>query len=107
MAFVVRYIGDEALFVSAVRGRLRKVNPVLLAKFETLDQAITRLSAGSRFNGVLLGSFATIAFLMAVLGVYGVLAFSAWAGAQCYANPDLLGPLGHTAVVVAIGSRLC
>ena len=46
------------------------------AKFETLDEAIGRMSAGSRFNGVLVGSFAAVAFLMAVIGVYGVLAFA-------------------------------
>src|SRR5581483_1309885 len=45
-------------------------------KFESMDEAITRLSAGSRFNGALVGSFAAMAFLMAVVGVYGVLAFA-------------------------------
>ena len=64
------------LFVGAVRARLREIDPGLLAKFETLDQAIGRMSAGSRFNGVLVGSFAAMAFLMAVIGVYGVLAFA-------------------------------
>jgi predicted permease len=76
MAFVVRYAGDEALFASAVRASLREIGPGLLAKFESLDQAIGRMSAGSRFNGMLVGSFAAIAFLMAVVGVYGVLAFA-------------------------------
>ena len=76
MAFVVRFSGAESLFTAAVRARLQEVNPNLLAKFETLDQAIGRMSAGSRFNGVLVGSFAALAFLMAAIGVYGVLAFS-------------------------------
>ena len=76
MAFVVRFSGAEPLFTAAVRARLQEVNPNLLAKFETLDQAIGRMSAGSRFNGVLVGSFAALAFLMAAIGVYGVLAFS-------------------------------
>jgi predicted permease len=76
MAFVVRHVGAEALFADAVRARLRELDPGLLARFETLDQAIGRMSAGSRFNGVLVGSFAAMAFLMAVIGVYGVLAFA-------------------------------
>jgi predicted permease len=75
MAFVVRYVGAEPLFAGAVRAKLRELDPRLLAKFETLDAAIGRMSAGSRFNGVLVGSFAAVAFLMAVIGVYGVLAF--------------------------------
>jgi putative ABC transport system permease protein len=76
MAFVVRYAGDEALFAGAVRASLQEIGPGLLANFESLDQAIGRMSAGSRFNGMLVGSFAAIAFLMAVVGVYGVLAFA-------------------------------
>jgi len=76
MAFVVRYAGAEPLFTGAVRAGLREMDPGLLAKFESLDDAIGRMAAGSRFNGLLVGSFAALAFLMAVVGVYGVLAFA-------------------------------
>jgi putative ABC transport system permease protein len=76
MAFVARFAGAEPLFTGAVRAALRELNPALLAKFETLDQAISRMSAGSRFNSALVGSFAVIAFVMAIIGVYGVLAFA-------------------------------
>ncbi|HZT31066.1 MAG TPA: ABC transporter permease [Bryobacteraceae bacterium] len=76
LAFVVRYVGAEPLFTGAVRASLQATDPGLLANFESLDQAIERMSAGSRFNGMLLGSFAVMAFLMAVVGVYGVLAFA-------------------------------
>ncbi len=34
------------------------------------------MTAGPRFNGILVASFAVIAFLMAVIGIYGVLAFT-------------------------------
>lgn len=76
MAFVVRFAGAEPLFARAVRAALRQIDPGLLSKIETLDQVIGRMSAGSRFNSVLMGSFAALAFLMAVIGVYGVLAFA-------------------------------
>lgn len=76
MAFVVRYVGSEALFSGSVRASLDEIDPGLLAKFESLDAAIERMSAGSRFNGILVGSFAALAFLMAIIGVYGVLAFA-------------------------------
>ncbi len=76
MAFVARYVGAKPLFTGAVRASLHEIDPGLLAGFQSLDQAIGRMSAGSRFNGVLVGSFAAMAFLMAVVGVYGVLAFA-------------------------------
>lgn len=52
------------------------MDPGLLARTESLDQAIGRMSAGSRFNGVLVGGFAAVAFLMVMIGVYGVRAFA-------------------------------
>jgi ABC-type antimicrobial peptide transport system permease subunit len=76
MEFVVRHVGSERMFSEGVRASLHAMDAGLLAKFETLDEAIERMSAASRFNGVLVGSFAAVAFLMAVIGVYGVLAFA-------------------------------
>ena len=76
MAFLVRYVGAEPLFTGAVRASLHELDSGLLVNFESLDQAIGRMSASSRFNGVLVGSFAAMAFLMAIIGVYGVLAFA-------------------------------
>jgi predicted permease len=76
LEFVVRHVGTQRLLADGVRAKLKAMDPGMLAKFETLDEAIERMSAGSRFNGVLVGSVAAVAFLMAVVGVYGVLAFA-------------------------------
>lgn len=76
MAFVVRHVGTERMLMEVVRDKLRDMDPGMIAKFETLDAAIGRMSAASRFNGALVASFAAVAFLMAVVGVYGVLAFA-------------------------------
>jgi putative ABC transport system permease protein len=47
-----------------------------MAEFEPASEAITEMSGGAKFNAILVGSFALVAFLMAVIGVYGVLAFA-------------------------------
>ncbi len=73
---IVRSVGDQTALAFAIRGKLRSLDPRLFAKFETLDQAIGEMTAAPRFNSILLGSFASIAFVMAIIGVYGVLAFA-------------------------------
>ena len=115
MAFVVRHVGPEAMLADAVRAKLREMDPGLLARFETLDEAIGRMSAGSRFNGMLVGSFAAMAFLMAVIGVYSVLAFAVAQRTQEIGIRMALGAgpgsvqglvLKEGAVLVAIGTMV-
>jgi predicted permease len=76
LMFLVRSIGYAGALEPEIRAKLRSMDPGMFAKFETLDQTIRTFSAGPRFNSVLLGSFAAIAFLTAMIGVYGVLAFA-------------------------------
>jgi putative ABC transport system permease protein len=72
LLFLVRTLADEG----AVAGVLRAGHPDVFSKVETLDAQIAEKTASPRFNTVLIASFAGIAFLMAIVGVYGVLAFS-------------------------------
>jgi putative ABC transport system permease protein len=74
--FVMRSIGETQSLVPAVRQKLQVLAPGAFVKFETLDQTISEMTAGPRFNGILLSSFAAISFLMATVGVYGVFAFA-------------------------------
>jgi hypothetical protein len=76
LLFLVRTLAGEDFVTRALRDGLRANHPGLFTKIETLDQAIGELSASPRFDTVLLSTFAAIAFLMAIVGVYGVLAFS-------------------------------
>jgi putative ABC transport system permease protein len=76
LLFLVRTLAGEGALGRALREALRADHPGLFTKIQTLDEAIGQLTASPRFNTVLLSTFAAIAFLMAIVGVYGVLAFS-------------------------------
>lgn len=76
LLFLIRSVADKAALTASIRAYLHSLDPNLLARFETLDQDIGQMTTGPRFDGVLFAAFASIAFLMAVIGVYGVLSFS-------------------------------
>ncbi len=73
---IVRSIGDQHALEAAVLSKLRSIDAGLTADFQSLDDVIGNMSAGPRFNAILVGGFAVIALIMAVVGVYGVLAFT-------------------------------
>jgi predicted permease len=74
--FIVRTIASDGAFARALHDELRADHPGVFAKIETLDEEIGQATASPRFNTVLLSTFAAVAFLMALVGVYGVLAFA-------------------------------
>ncbi len=76
LLFLVRSLASEAAVARALREEMRTNHAGLFTKVESLDAEIAERTASPRFNTVLLSSFAAIAFLMAIVGVYGVLAFS-------------------------------
>ncbi|HYL73031.1 MAG TPA: ABC transporter permease [Bryobacteraceae bacterium] len=74
--FIVRTLATDGAFARALRELMRTGHPGYFTKIETLDRIMNRQTASPRFNTVLLSTFAAVAFLMAIVGVYGVLAFS-------------------------------
>jgi putative ABC transport system permease protein len=73
---VMRTATDPSAVISAARGIVRALDPNVPPMFGTLTE-ISALSLKSRrFNLMLLGAFAGIALLLAVGGLYGVMAYS-------------------------------
>jgi predicted permease len=62
---------------SVLRSTVRAIDPQLpLTQVQTMEQAVSLSEAPRRFNTVLISSFAGAAVLLAVLGIYSVIAFS-------------------------------
>jgi predicted permease len=62
---------------NALRATVASIDPQLpLTQVQTMEHAVSETEAPRRFNTVLISSFAFAAVLLAVLGIYSVVAFS-------------------------------
>jgi len=60
-----------------IRGQIAQIDPTLPVEVETLSQSVSKLADRPRFETALVGFFALCGLLMAVIGLYGVIAFVA------------------------------
>jgi putative ABC transport system permease protein len=77
MNLAIRTTGDPMHLAVAVQqqlGELDKDQPV--SQIRTMDQWMAESTSQARFNTVLLTTFAGVALLLAVVGIYGVMAYS-------------------------------
>ncbi|CAA9252701.1 MAG: Acidobacterial duplicated orphan permease (function unknown) [uncultured Chthoniobacterales bacterium] len=78
MALVVRTSGDAARFGAAVQREIRGIDPEQpIADVRTMKQVIAKSIARPRFNTLLLSIFAAVALVLASVGLYGVMNYSA------------------------------
>ena len=94
---------------NALRATVRSIDAQLpLNQLQTMEHAISESEAPRRFNTALISSFAAIAVLLAVLGIYSVIAFSVALRVQEMAIRMALGSqrVGIVRLVVASGARL-
>jgi hypothetical protein len=77
MSVVLRTDADPESLIAPVRQLIRTLNPDLVVqKPQTFDTLIAASVSPQRFAMLLMSAFATIALLLAVIGVYGVVSYS-------------------------------
>ncbi len=73
---VLRTSSDPAAVTSSVRRVLTQLDPTVPARMTTFSQVFSESLNNRRFNLTLVGVFALAALLLAMVGVFGVLAYS-------------------------------
>jgi predicted permease len=94
---------------NALRKTVRSIDPQLpLSQVQTMEQAVSATEAPRRFNTALISSFAIASVLLAVLGIYSVIAFSITLREQEMAIRVALGAQqsGILSLVLASGVKL-
>ena len=94
---------------NTLRNTVRAIDPALpLTKVVTMEEAVSESEAPRRFNTVLITSFAIAAVLLAVLGIYSVIAFSVASRVQEMAIRMALGSqrAGIVRLVLESGVKL-
>lgn len=62
---------------NALRASVRSIDPLLpLSQVQTMEEVVALSEATRRFNTIVIASFALAAVLLAVLGIYSIIAFS-------------------------------
>jgi predicted permease len=75
--FLLRVAGDPTELAGAVRAAVREVNPnQSIFGMQSMEQRMAASAAGSRFSLAMLVAFGATALLLAVVGTYGMFAYS-------------------------------
>jgi len=77
LTFVIRAAGDAAAQASAIENAIRSQDKtVTISELQTMDDVIAEANAQPRFYLYLLAAFASVALVLAAVGIYGVMSHS-------------------------------
>jgi len=73
---VVRTAAESRLLIPEIRRQLHELDPDMpFAEVQTMEELVEAKTGAQRFTTVLLASFAAAGLVLAVVGIYGVIAF--------------------------------
>ena len=76
LSVLVRTAAKPGALTETLRRKVRALSPDVPVKFNTMEASLAENTAAPRFRTLLLGIFAGLAVILAMAGVYGVMAYT-------------------------------
>ena len=99
----IRTAGDPASLTARLRREVSALDPTIpIYQVRTMPELLRQQTARGRFGSLILGSFSTVALLLAAVGIYGVMAFVVGASAREIAIRMALGAAAPKVVALIV-----
>ena len=103
---VVRTSGDPDSMAPLVQKTIQQMNPQVAMKFTTMTELINDSVSAQRFRSALAGSFAVLALLLAISGMYAVMSYVTTRRISEFGLRSALGALPSSIVGLVLGDAL-
>lgn len=105
-ALLLRTQGDPGALAAPVGRALRSIDPAQAGVSKTMDELLSDSVAQPRFYGLLLSSFAVLALVLAIIGIYGVISYSVAQRTHELGIRIALGARTQHVLILVIGQAL-
>jgi predicted permease len=103
---VVRTSGNPDAMVPAVQKTIQEMNPHVATKFTTLTELVNDSVSAQRFRSALAGSFAGLALLLAISGMYAVMSYVTTRRTSEFGLRSALGAQPSSIVTLVLGGAV-